>query len=87
MSLCCQQDDRRDAVRGAKGLNGLDYVEVSNDQLTLTAFFLGKLPPELALSEPKPQNTAMPDRKHSRRESVKRSMVLRNIFASKAACV
>ena len=63
MSLCCQQDDRRDAVRGANGLNGLDYVEVSNDQLTLTAFFLGKLPPELAPSEPKPQNMAMPDTK------------------------
>jgi hypothetical protein len=52
MSLCCQQDDRRDAVRRAKGLNGLDYVEVSNDQLTLTAFFLGKLPPELSEEKP-----------------------------------
>ena len=35
MSLCCQQDDRRDTVRAAQGLNGLDYVEVSDDQLTL----------------------------------------------------
>ncbi|HEU5238632.1 MAG TPA: hypothetical protein VFU37_15985, partial [Pyrinomonadaceae bacterium] len=52
MSVCCQQDDRRDAVRRAKGLNGLDYVEVSNDQLTLTAFFLGKLPPELSEEKP-----------------------------------
>ena len=52
MSLCCQQDDRRDTVRSTKGLNGLDYVEVSNDQLTLTAFFLGKLPPELSEEEP-----------------------------------
>jgi hypothetical protein len=52
MSLCCQQDDRRDTVRRAKGLNGLDYVEVSNDQLTLTAFFLGKLPPELSEEKP-----------------------------------
>jgi hypothetical protein len=52
MSLCCQQDDRRAAVRGTKGLNGLDYVEVSNDQLTLTAFFLGKLPPELSEEKP-----------------------------------
>ena len=52
MSLCCRQDDRRDAVRRAKGLNGLDYVEVSNDQLTLTAFFLGKLPPELSEEKP-----------------------------------
>lgn len=52
MSLCCQQDDRRDAVRRIKGLNGLDYVEVSNDQLALTAFFLGKLPPELSEEKP-----------------------------------
>ena len=52
MSICCQQDDRRDAVRRAKGLNGLDYIEVSNDQLTLTAFFLGKLPPELSEEKP-----------------------------------
>jgi len=52
MSLCCQQDDRRDAVRRMKGLNGLDYIEVSNDQLTLTAFFLGKLPPELSEEKP-----------------------------------
>jgi hypothetical protein len=52
MSLCCQQDDRRDAVRRAKGLNGLDYVEVSNDQLTLTGFFLGKFPPELSEEKP-----------------------------------
>jgi hypothetical protein len=52
MSLCCQQDDRRDAVRRVKGLNGLDYIEVSNDQLTLTAFFLGKLPPELSEEKP-----------------------------------
>ena len=52
MSFCCQQDDRRDAVRDAKGLNGLDYVEISNDQLTLTVFFLGKLPPELSEEKP-----------------------------------
>jgi hypothetical protein len=52
MSLCCQQDDRRDTVRHMEGLNGLDYVEVSNDQLTLTAFFLGKLPPELSEEKP-----------------------------------
>jgi len=52
MSISCQQDDRRDAVRRVKGLNGLDYIEVSNDQLTLTAFFLGKLPPELSEEKP-----------------------------------
>jgi hypothetical protein len=48
VSLCCQQDDRRDAVRRMNGRNGLDYLEVSDDQLTLTVFFLGKLPPELS---------------------------------------
>jgi hypothetical protein len=52
MTLCCQQDDRRDAVRGKSGRNGLDYVEVSSDQKTLTAFFLGKLPPELSQEKP-----------------------------------
>jgi hypothetical protein len=29
------------------GWNGLDYVEVSDDQRTLNVYFLGKLPPEL----------------------------------------
>ncbi len=52
MSLCCQQDDRRDAVRRARGRNGLDYLEVSPDQLTLRLFFLGKLPPELSENQP-----------------------------------
>lgn len=52
MSLCCQQDERRDAVRRARGRNGLDYVEVSPDQLTLRLFFLGKLPPELSENKP-----------------------------------
>ena len=52
MSLCCQQDDRREDVRRMKGLNGLDYVEVLDDQLTLHAYFLGKLPPELQENKP-----------------------------------
>jgi hypothetical protein len=47
MSLCCQQDDRREAVRRLKGWNGLDYVEVGEKQRTLYLYFLGKLPPEL----------------------------------------
>lgn len=47
MIFCCQQDDRRDAVRRMNGWNGLDYVEVSDDQLSLNVYFLGKLPPEL----------------------------------------
>jgi hypothetical protein len=48
VSYCCEQDDRRDAVRRMKGRNGLDFVEVGDDLLTLYAYFLGKLPPELA---------------------------------------
>lgn len=51
MSLCCQQDDRRDAVRRLKGWNGLDYVEVGEKQRTLYVYFLGKLPPELQKKE------------------------------------
>jgi predicted phage baseplate assembly protein len=43
----CQDDKRRDAVRARPDLNGLDYLEVSEDQLTLTVFFLGKAPAQL----------------------------------------
>ena len=76
MSLCCQQDDRRDAVRRVKGLNGLDYVEVSNDQLTLTAYFLGKLPPELSEEQTRPRKIPSSRRRparhgHSRSPTVK----------------
>jgi len=39
----CRNDERRRLVRGAD-LNGLDYLEVSDDQLTLTVYFLGKAP-------------------------------------------
>lgn len=35
-----------------KGLNGLDYVEVLDNQTTLHAYFLGKLPPELQKNKP-----------------------------------
>jgi hypothetical protein len=52
VTFCCQQDDRRDAVRQMNGRNGLDYVEVSPDQLTLNVFFLGKLPPKLKQKSP-----------------------------------
>ncbi|HEY6155909.1 MAG TPA: putative baseplate assembly protein [Gemmatimonadales bacterium] len=41
--LVCREETRRAAVRAAS-LNGLDYVEVSDDQLTLTVYFLGKAP-------------------------------------------
>lgn len=42
--LSCQEDHRREDVRAAS-LFGLDYVEVvSDDQLTLYVYFLGKAP-------------------------------------------
>ena len=50
--MCCQQDERRDGVRHLKGWNGLDYVEVSDNQDTLFVYFLGKLPPELQRKRP-----------------------------------
>ncbi len=42
-ALICQQESRRDLVRTA-GIFGLDYLEVSDDQLTLTVYFLGHAP-------------------------------------------
>jgi hypothetical protein len=47
VSLCCQENTRRDLVRHMKGHNGLDYVEVLDDQKTIHEYFLGKLPQEL----------------------------------------
>ena len=41
--LRCHQEHRRDDVRAAS-MFGLDYVEVSEDQLTLYVYFLGKAP-------------------------------------------
>jgi hypothetical protein len=52
VSLRCRQDNRRDVVRQTEGRNGLDYVEVSDDQMTLYVYFLGRLPPELAVNKP-----------------------------------
>jgi len=46
-TLTCRDERRRDAVRESKKWNGLDYLEVGPDQLTLTVFFLGKAPAEL----------------------------------------
>ena len=40
----CHDDARREAVRAKLELNGLDYVEVSDDQRSLTVYFLGKAP-------------------------------------------
>ncbi|HEY2190112.1 MAG TPA: putative baseplate assembly protein [Caldimonas sp.] len=51
--LICQTDPRRDAVRRQAGRNGLDYVEVGDDHAPiLYVYFLGKLPPELAVNRP-----------------------------------
>ncbi|MGW0630287.1 putative baseplate assembly protein [Streptomyces sp. NPDC002758] len=41
--LACRDEHRRSLVR-ASDLGGLDQLEVSEDQLTLTVFFLGKAP-------------------------------------------
>ena len=34
-------------MRAKPKLNGLDYLEVSDDQVTLTVYFLGKAPQQL----------------------------------------
>ncbi|HEY7028064.1 MAG TPA: putative baseplate assembly protein [Gemmatimonadales bacterium] len=52
MTLCCQDDERRDLVRHIQGRVGLDYIEVGGDQRTLSVYFLGKLPPELQTNQP-----------------------------------
>ncbi len=46
-ALTCRDERRRRDVRAAPHLNGLDYLEVSEDQLTLTVYFLGKAPESL----------------------------------------
>ncbi len=46
--LVCAGEGRREEVR-RRGSNGLDYLEVSDDQLTLTVTFLGKAPDEIDL--------------------------------------
>ncbi len=47
-SLACRQQLRREDVRNAQGRYGLDYLEVSPDQRTLTVTFLGHAPEEIA---------------------------------------
>lgn len=42
--LECQTDLRRQAVRSHEGWNGLDFIEVDDQQTTLTVLFLGKAP-------------------------------------------
>lgn len=47
-ALTCKDERRRMAVRGAANLHGLDYLEVSDDQLELRVVFLGKAPEKLS---------------------------------------
>lgn len=47
VSEICKDDPRRQKVRHKAGLNGLDYLEVGEDRLTLTVFFLGKAPQQI----------------------------------------
>jgi len=47
--LICDDETRRHDVR-AKGFNGLDYLEVSDDQRQLTVFLLGKAPQGLQMA-------------------------------------
>jgi predicted phage baseplate assembly protein len=48
-ALYCQRHPRRDRIR-TDGLNGLDELEVSDDQRTLTVSFLAKAPDEIDAS-------------------------------------
>jgi len=43
-TLTCRDEQRRHEVRRNEDFNGLDYLEVSDDQLTLTVYFLEKAP-------------------------------------------
>lgn len=52
MDTPCLTDLRRHTVRQTTGRNGLDYVETGDTPTTLVAYFLGKLPPELAADAP-----------------------------------
>ncbi len=45
----CNDERRRAAVRRAD-LNGIDYVEVSDDQRVISVFFLGKAPQDLSVA-------------------------------------
>ncbi|HEY9422693.1 MAG TPA: putative baseplate assembly protein, partial [Thermoanaerobaculia bacterium] len=54
--MICLGDRRRHQVRASENWNGLDYIEVSEDQRHLTVYFLGQAPetlrPENVLIEP-----------------------------------
>ena len=43
-TMICLDDRRRHQVRAAENWNGLDYIEVSEDQRHLTVYFLDQAP-------------------------------------------
>lgn len=43
-TLVCQDDHRRQAIHQQDRLNGLDYLEVSEDQKSIYVYFLGAVP-------------------------------------------
>ncbi len=43
-SLICDDEERRARLRGHATLNGIDYIEVSEDQRTLHVYFMNPLP-------------------------------------------
>src|SRR3954468_5399299 len=46
-TLACKSDRRREQVRRKGGWKGIDYVDVSECQVILTVYFLGKAPRHL----------------------------------------
>lgn len=50
ITLICRKEPRREGVRQHTRLNGLDYLEVGSNQLTLKVYFLGKAPVSLEAS-------------------------------------
>jgi hypothetical protein len=42
--LICNDEKRRHRVRDLEQFNGLDYLEVSDDQLLISVFFLDRPP-------------------------------------------
>jgi len=56
--MICDNDQRRSILRARRNedgqmiLNGLDYVEVTDDSRTLLAYFIGRLPEELQSDRP-----------------------------------
>jgi len=49
LDVVCRDELRRQAVRQKPGMNGFDYLEVSEDQRQLTVYFLGKAPAHIGL--------------------------------------